>query len=649
MQRASSGGAEVPAKTPQMFMTRAILGSIVVPCRFSRSVTCGTRAWTQQPSDDAAIMQNVWSRVAQTRLSCRCPSCLHTATGVARRAATAPGKRPSRYAYSSTLFYSGIFAAAATTDAGIKQRRRDQWNRAIADVKQDLAEEETAPTELVNAQEETATTVYDGASVVEQETDLAPESTTESTLWRPIEVDNDEALYEPGHTHTHAAWPANTGLRPVPYNLPPQSKYATNHARSKDANRRWTPKKIRSTELAVDKMILRLILYMDDKECRRWTAQTVPEPFAELLSMPRSRLESLLGETQTQLDAVKKADPWLHDLEHFERLPYATQYHQDDDGYFHGTASDLRGAIQDLFQKRTSGQLPYSHMLAKICYNLSISSAPPNLQCWNTILQSFIGLGRNDHPVFITIRAIREANVRMNEDTMITVLNYYTSANHSHRFTWFVGLMRGQGTGLSLARPDININEVGASRLIRVEDPETGITKVIQKPHPTPGVFEALINGVLHFAGFEAALRVCQDMGNEGWGLGMRGMTPLLRDCVTRGDWDSGQEVWAQIKLIQEKSRRDGRPERIQFQTYVEGLRLFAFSKQEDLFHTTFDEALKASHPQRKLLQALKESRRDGEEEVKEEISREHLLGDFEGTVELDEYEVGERPMTLSG
>lgn len=622
-------------------------------------------------------MQNVWSRIAQTKLSCRCPSCLTTASGVARRATTATGRRPSRYAYSSTLFYSGIFAAAATTDAGIKQRRRDQWDRAIADVKQDLAQEEhPVLLEVDTVTEEAATTdleqdtdidtqavtwrpSYDDedgvtlalnndATVVEQETE--PDNLI--STWRPIEEDEDEAIFEPNYTPTSSIPPANTGARLVPHNLPPQSIYAPDHARGRASNRRWTPKKIRSNELAVDKLILRLLLYMDDKDCRQWSAHAVPNSFTEMVTCPRSRLETLLDGTQTQLDRVKEADSWLDDLEIPERLPHSAQYHQDDDGHFHGTAVDLDRALQHLFKRRSTGDLPYSHMIAKICYNLSISTAPPNLHCWNTLLKGFMDLdGKNDHPIFITIRAIREANVRMNETTMISVLNYYTSINHANRFTWFVGLMRGQGTGLSLARPDITINESGASRLIRVDDPVTGEVKVIQKPHHTPGVFEALVNGVLHFAGFDAALRVCQEMGNEGWGLGMRGFTPLLRDCVARGDWESGQELWTQIKLIQDKSRREGRPERIQFWTYVEGLRLFAFSKQEDLFHVTFDEALKASHSQKKLLEALKASpeRKAKKEEVADGISREHLMGDLEGTVELDEYEVRERPMTLSG
>ncbi|GAB7350727.1 hypothetical protein MBLNU459_g1280t1 [Dothideomycetes sp. NU459] len=649
--------------------------------RYSRSQNSNNSSHRRR--DDAAIMQNVWSRIAQTRLSCRCPSCLTTASGVARSTTTATGKRPGRYAYSSTLFYSGIFAAAATTDAGIKQRRRDQWDRAIADVKHDLEHEDAAtptpmPAYSVNttAAEAALMARPHGDAGLERAPDAQEPSAEPSAMYTPVAAEDDEALFEPGCTPARPIWPANTGLRPVPHNLPPQSIYATAHAKRKTLDRRWTPKKLRSTELAVDKVILRLLLYMDDKECRAWAAQAIPGPgpLDELISSPRSHLEAMLDATQLRLDAVRRADTWLHQ-DTPERLPHSTQYHQDDDGYFHGTAADLNRALQDLFKKRAAGDLAYSHMLAKICYNLSVSTAPPNLQCWNTLLQGFINLGKNDHPVFITIRAIREANVRMNEQTIISVLNYYTSIGHSHRFTWFVGLMRGQGPGLSLARPDIAINEAGASRLIRVDDPATGATKVIQKPHATPGVFEALVCGVLHFAGFDAALRVCSDMGHDGWGLSMRGLTPLLRDRIDVADWPAAAALWAQIRRIQDRSRTDGRPERIAFATYVEALRMYAFAKDEAAFHALFDEALRASHSQKMLLETLRKGlepkiqvRREKQEVpaaaaaaaaavVAEEqdpkdderlLSREHLVGDFAGTFELDDYEARERPMALS-
>ena len=52
-----------------------------------------------------------------------------------------------RYWTSSTIWYSGIFAAAATLDAGVKIQRREKWDMAIAEVKQELNQQEPSPVE----------------------------------------------------------------------------------------------------------------------------------------------------------------------------------------------------------------------------------------------------------------------------------------------------------------------------------------------------------------------------------------------------------------------------------------------------------------------------------------------------------------------
>jgi hypothetical protein len=80
------------------------------------------------------MMQALWSRAAQTR-SCRCRSCLHVATTVARRATTAATKRRVRVSDVFTACYSTILATAAVADAKVKEDRRRDWDTAIAEAK----------------------------------------------------------------------------------------------------------------------------------------------------------------------------------------------------------------------------------------------------------------------------------------------------------------------------------------------------------------------------------------------------------------------------------------------------------------------------------------------------------------------------------
>lgn len=168
--------------------------------------------------------------------------------------------------------------------------------------------------------------------------------------------------------------------------------------------------------------------------------------------------------------------------------------------------------------------------------------------------------------------------------------------------------MRASGNGLDLARPDIKINEAGQGRVVEVK--RSLKTKVIQKPHASPMVFEALILGILRFNGFEAALDICHSMGKEGWGLSMKGLTPLLAECAERGDWQSGKQVWDHIQALQAKSRRMGRADRIHVQTFASMLQLCSACGQSELFHEILPEAMRRGHSHDQLLQTVRDRTR---------------------------------------
>src|SRR4051794_7375173 len=80
-------------------------------------------------------MQVLWSRVAQTRSSCHCRSCLNAATTIARRATTAASRRGLKVGDLFTACYSAVLATAAVADARVKDDRRKEWDRLIAEAK----------------------------------------------------------------------------------------------------------------------------------------------------------------------------------------------------------------------------------------------------------------------------------------------------------------------------------------------------------------------------------------------------------------------------------------------------------------------------------------------------------------------------------
>ena len=637
---------------------------------------------------------------------------------MSRRPITAAGKRP-RYSYSSTLFYSGIFAAAATTDAASKQKRRQRWEKAIAEVREEIGGEENLPQSHSQAEEQKREFAKDH---VVDEPEAEGRVWTQSRLSIAREDAEPEALYEDATTTYTTGFPTNTGAPLVRHNLPPQSEHAPLHYRDRALRRRWTPKKLRTTELSVDRMILRIILFLDDTRQLAAAIPSAPASLQPLLRTPRPQLEELLKLTEHRLFSLWAADPWL--TTHPDNLDLITPIHahsaqfvqhESDDSHIY-TSDALRISINEIFRARSTASQtpPLAETLLKLCHNLSVSPAPPLLSVWNTLLRNLSSPSIcSPLPASFVIEAIRSAHIRVNEDTLIAVLNHCITTSKSHLFTKVVRLMNGQHGGWALARPDINITATGgADRLVRISE-----DKVVQNPYPTPRVFETLIKGVLHFAGFDAALGVCRDMGFRGWGLSIRGLVPLLRDCVKREDWERGEGVWKQILVLREKSRRDGRSEALPLGALVEALKMTEAQKKGVEFFEIVDLAKAGGWEKDELLKRVRESKvvegvakirkvipekdvvsgfrrvRAGREEnseqanaelrrttpagaqqsgkiVEEEldipqpprmqqplskaspalpVERGHLEGDFMATTELDEYEARERPMSLSG
>jgi len=544
-------------------------------------------------------MQTIGSRIAQTGLSCHCPSCVTAgASSVARRTTSAAARRPVRWALSSTFVYSGIFAAAATTDAGFKQKRREQWDRAIADIKHDLHDSQLD--KGITAQDFTQTKQEKDEHIQDEQ------EKEETVLWKPLFNDPQQAILEDRQQEAFedgAMWPANTGSHLNRNFVAPNSIYARTWHRERALASRYSTKKLRTTEFAVDKLILRMLLHLDDLDSRKDIDAVVPESCRDFFGAPTSHLKALLLYTNDQHLAATTfpdSDADAHPDSFPRQHKYGVNFGQDEFGNFHQTSQDLNNALGQLFETQKSGGLAYKDLIAKIAYNLYISPAPPSLDCWNTLLCYFL---RSDNLYLVgpLLHAIRNANVRQNETTIRETLRYTIMIGSPGKFARFVDNIRGLGKGLMLAKPTTNISDSGRSRLVLKE---TG--KIVQKPHHSPEVFEMIVQGVLRFVGFEAALRVWRDMAADGWGLSIRGLTPLLDDRARNADFEGGCQVWDAIKKLQEDSRIKGKPEKLFARTYSAMLRLCSACDDMVRFDEILREARAAKYEHRTLLKMFR-------------------------------------------
>ena len=534
-------------------------------------------------------MQTIWSRIAQTRGTCCCPQCIQSAPGVSRRATASATRSAPKFVTSSTLWYSGIFAAAATFDAGAKKQRREQWDKAIEGVKEELGQPtETARHELQEKQEDVQT-----APIVPK---LGLEALVEAA----------DVFQEVEPHRRKPKWPTNTGPPLRIHRVPPESIYATDVRKGQAELRRWSLKKLETMMLSIDILqlkIFRALLRDQDQTWRDAASAAVPVQYRDRMFLSDEELHAALVSKSEDLTRLWKTNPLLTDWFRADTDVALSDYSQDDQGSFHDTARELSRCLQGLFRQHTSQALSTPSLLAKVAYNLSLTSAPPNVHTYNTLL---LGFSKAQQPAltYSLIRSLRETHVRPNEITNTAILNHYTAQDDAKGFVRWMELMRGKNGGLALARPDIFINEAGVGRLRYKEgfSEEDDRKKVVQLPYPTPNVFNAVIKGVLKFSGFDIALGICEGMGREGWGLCMSGLTPLLMDCADRGDWTSGLAVWRQIQALKLKStKRNGRvrmTEHIGLGTYAAMLRLCSACDQQGPFQDIWRRAME-THKQK--------------------------------------------------
>ncbi|RMX73820.1 hypothetical protein D0869_13217 [Hortaea werneckii] len=530
-----------------------------------------------------------------TRGTCCCPQCLHSGTaGVSRRATGSATRRAPKFLTSSTLWYSGIFAAAATFDAGVKQQRREQWDKAIAEVKQELGQR----TERVT--QDTKST----------ELDAVLPSGRGDALDALAEVADVFSEVEP--YRRRALWPANTGPPLQVHRLPPESIYATDVRREQASLRRWTPKKLEAVMLSIDALQLKIFHQMAMQSGSDWRTEAsaaIPVNYRDQMFMSAEELLAAFDSKSKDLARLKRSDPELNGWQRSEQDMPLCSYSQDDQGLFHGTTRELNKSLQALFKQHAASTIATPALLAKVAYNLAISAAPPNVHTYNTLL---LGFSKAQQPTLVgsTIHSLRRTSMRPNEVTNSAILNHYTAQDDGEGFIKWIKLMRGKNGGLALARPDIRINEAGADRLVR--DEERGRPdRVIQLPYPTPNVFSAIIRGMLKFSGFDTALGICERMGQEGWGLCMSGLTPLLKDCARYGDWESGLAVWDQIQALKKKStRRQGSTwvsEVVGLDAYAAMLRLCSRTGQRDKFESVWQQACRAHQGRAGVLKEIVE------------------------------------------
>lgn len=555
-------------------------------------------------------MKALWSRAFRNPGTCRCISCAKNASSSLRK--TVPGLTGAIGAQRSWVLNIST-STYPTIDAQTQRDRHDPRNAADPPLDQG-----NQPLRKEYADNDAHT---GGKEYLEES---IPEDVDWKTVSRAIGMDLvDDAELQRMQARTNIddvpeglwdllsidsrfsgptllEWPANTGPGlGSRYNLPPQSLWALEQVRLSAVQRKQTRKKIAIQELSVGLLIHNLLAHSGASMLSRIMLASLSPQIGKVAAQIRSQKSVPRYLANIKALTLISVEDWPEDTMDAridQKLPAEPHYLQDNDGDYHRTAQEMNEAITNVlkeFQKKPTRDV--ASVMAKICHNLLISSSAPNLQTFNILLTGFKNF-QNPQLTDDLINALELCKIRPNEITCAAILDHYAETDRPEPFSFFVARMRGANDALMLANPNININEKGHDRLIRVSE-----TKVLQKVYPTPIVFDALMHGVLRFAGFERAMDIYHEMKGDGWGLDVTGLSRFLDDCIQRADWQGGLLVWEEIASIRGRINP-----KLLAKAYAQFLALCSVSGNPAAFNAVLKDVTQQGHDQKSILQMAK-------------------------------------------
>lgn len=481
-------------------------------------------------------MQALWSRAAQTRSSCRCSSCLHAATTLARRTTTAASKRRLRVGDLFTACYSTILATAAVADAKVKDDRRKEWDRLITEAKIGASIQESEPAGPTNTLPDSeylssqlpshkhpafkdfatqikpllATTITSGTTWTTPTTQDTPLEiklrSLDSRLTQSIELCSEESAQdESNHSSSseldnYEEW-VDEELDPE---LLPREPKTTLHLGKMEA----------ATANLVDQLLLKTKFVSSQGRAGLSKGSDI---FLQLKGMAK-RIYSLKSN-------------WTH-------FP---AYAWENDTSVEVGRSSLNKSLYAVCRKTTPDTSNIDLMLAKICYNLLICTVPPNTTTYNILISELLRLRQHDTTQVVIDSFLDDTRFKPTKRTMVLILDHYKAKNDQSGFRAIIRRMRAVDGDMRVKSRSISDLHLRAVREWALSN------KVIQRGHylhqkmyRDANVFNSLIRDSLKLKGVRHAIRFIRAAFRESNRVQEQTFCAVARACVNQWDYMAG-------------------------------------------------------------------------------------------------------------
>ena len=453
-------------------------------------------------------MQALWSRAAQTRSSCHCSACLHAATGIARRTTTTASRRRLKIGDLFTACYSTILGTAAFADAKAKEERRKQWDKAIAEAKAEI------PMDVSDGLQRAS---LDQAKDMRSKVLVKPITSYDynEVSIRNIQYDDLQTTLD---LHLKQAL---------------ESSHGTSESRSPESEEDWSDEaeadpnflpREPASRLHVDKMegmvsklVTRLLVRSRDLSVGKKPSASDPENFLQMKGIA------------TQLELLRGMDT---------RLPSYTFYNPQ------GARKEqrqLNNALETLFGQTATDGSNIKVIIAKMCYNLLVSSTPPSIQTYDILIRSLTRLRLHDLAQIVVDSFLLDSRFMPTSTTIKLILDHYSARKDANGFRAIVNRMRA-------VDGDMRIKKRSIHSLHKSKEQKWALTSKVlhkgcflrEKVSRDSNIFDSLINGFLDLDQLRSAVRYLRAALREGVQLSSETLCRIVVACTRVLDFKDG-------------------------------------------------------------------------------------------------------------
>ncbi|KAL2002396.1 hypothetical protein VTN02DRAFT_6862 [Thermoascus thermophilus] len=473
-------------------------------------------------------MHRLWSRAAPSQSTCRCVSSFNTAAnGVASRSATAASRRRLRLGNSVTALYSSIFAAAALADARAKDKRRLEWEKKIAAVKEEV-------TELVDEEqrilEALASRRRRPALHQPLQTRFYSTSAGDGRPERPqVEKYSLTGSAQPKPSDDMHVSQALEGLSLEPENS--LLDYAEKEDEDDcifsetDGDHTWATGDILRIKaiqtLAVKQLAIRFLL----RPVIAHNYSGIPMDYDPDFSLPRLSTQELLAElnvARRRIRALKTSDK--EPYEDVAKDIYLREFHQlraERDGH--------DDALQEDINLYLSRGMSLPELLLRISNNLLSCKEPDRPRAFQLMIMAFTKTRQNDL-VDLILKTVLPHRFELSTPFIVSTLTFFRKSKNLKDFDQFLQMLRGEGYPVNIRSTALYTQKTING--IEVTVPPTSSAN--------PALYGTLIAAALRFDQPERAEAWLQAWRATGFMDDFSTLCAFFKFYGVRKDWEKG-------------------------------------------------------------------------------------------------------------